>query len=98
MRAIFIAALAAWIALVLLQEIMMVRERRELQRRAEAQKKMWKAAHDEIAAQIERLELWEQQLMSQEMDLMAQRETLAEQRGAQMQAEDAGTTNEAGTL
>lgn len=94
MRAIFIAALAAWIALVLLQEIMMVRERRELQRRAEAQEEMWKAAHEKQAEQIERLELWEQQLMSQEMDLMAQWETLAEQRGAQMQPEDPGTTSE----
>lgn len=92
MRIAMICALGAWLALVVLQEIMMVRERRELQRRAEAQEEMWKAAHEKQAEQIERLELWEQQLMSQEMDMMAQWETLAEQRGAHI--EDPGTASE----
>lgn len=112
MRIAMICALGAWMALVVLQEALAARERRRLQRQAEAQERMWRNArdmqmrhweeigrkHDELDAQAESLRRWEGELADKEQQLGAQQKMLEELAKQIVTGQDAGTTNEAGVL
>jgi len=107
-----ICALGAWMALVVLQEALAERERRRLQRQAEAQERMWRNArdmqmrhweeigkqHDELDRQAEDLRRWEDELAEKEQQLGAQQKMLEELAKQIVTGQDAGTTNEAGAV
>jgi len=107
-----ICALGAWMALVVLQEALAERERRRLQRQAEAQERMWRNArdmqmrhweeigkqHDELDRLAENLRRWEDELAEKEQQLGAQQKMLEELARQIVTGQDAGTTNEAGTV
>lgn len=113
MRIAMICALGAWLALVVLQEALAARERSRLQRQAEAQERMWRNArdmqmrhweeigrkHDELDQQAGVLRDWEAELAdNKEQQLRAQQQILEELAKQMVTGQDAGTTNEAGTL
>lgn len=113
MRIAMICALGAWLALVVLQEALAARERSRLQRQAEAQERMWRSArdmqmrhweeigrkHDELDQQAGVLRDWEAKLAdNKEQQLRAQQQILEELAKQIVTGQDAGTTNEAGTL
>lgn len=113
MRIAMICALGAWLALVVLQEALAARERSRLQRQAEAQERMWRSArdmqmrhweeigrkHDELDQQAGVLRDWEAKLAdNKEQQLRAQQQILEELAKQMVTGQDAGTTNEAGTL
>lgn len=112
MRIAMICALGAWLALVVLQEALAARERCRLQRQAEAQERMWRNArdmqmrhweeigrkHDELDQQAGVLRDWEAELADKEQQLRAQQQMLEELAKQIVTGQDAGTTNEAGTL
>lgn len=112
MRIAMICALGAWLALLVLQEALAVRERSRLQRQAEAQKCMWRNVrdmqmrhweeigrkHDELDAQAANLRRWEGELADKEQQLRAQQQMLEELAKQIMTGQDAGTTNAAGTV
>lgn len=114
MRIAMICALGAWLALVVLQEALAARERSRLQRQAEAQERMWRNArdmqmrhweelgrkHDELDQQAGVLRDWEAKLVAdnKEQQLRAQQQILEELAKQMVTGQDAGTTNEAGTL
>lgn len=112
MRIAISFTLAAWLALVVLQEALAARERRRLQRQAEAQERMWRNArdmqmrhweeigrkHDELDQQAETLRRWEGELADKEQQLGAQQKMLEELAKQIVTGQDAGTTNEAGTV
>lgn len=113
MRIAMICALGAWLALVVLQEALAARERSRLQRQAEAQERMWRSArdmqmrhweeigrkHDELDQQAGVLRDWEAKLADhKEQQLRAQQQILEELAKQMVTGQDAGTTNEAGTL
>lgn len=108
-----ICALGAWLALVVLQEALAARERSRLQRQAEAQERMWRSArymqmrhweeigrkHDELDQQAGVLRDWEAKLAdNKEQQLRAQQQILEELAKQMVTGQDAGTTNEAGTV
>lgn len=112
MRIATICALGVWFVLTVLTDIMTVRERRRLQRQAEAQERMWRNArdmqmrhweeigrkHDALDAQAETLRRWEGELADKEQQLGAQQKMLEELAKQIVTGQDTGTTNEAGTL
>ena len=113
MRIAMICALGAWLALVVLQEALAARERSRLQRQAQAQERMWRNArdmqmrhweelgrkHDELDQQAGVLRDWEAKLAdNKEQQLRAQQQILEELAKQMVTGQDAGTTNEAGTL
>jgi hypothetical protein len=112
MRIAMICALAAWLALVVLQEALAARERSRLQRQAMTQERMWRNARDmqmrhwsEIARKRDELDQqagvlrdWEAELAQKEEQLRAQQQMLEELARQIVTGQDAGTTNEAGTL
>lgn len=113
MRIAMICALGAWLALVVLQEALAARERSRLQRQAEAQERMWRSArdmqmrhweeigrkHDELDQQAGVLRDWEAKLAdNKEQQLRAQQQILEELAKQMVTGQDAGTTNEAGTV
>lgn len=112
MRIAMICALGAWLALVVLQEALAAREHSRLQRQAEAQERMWRNARDrqmrhwsEIARKRDELDQqagvlldWEAELAQKEEQLRAQQQMLEELARQIVTGQDAGTTNEAGTL
>lgn len=112
MRIAMICALGAWLALVVLQEALAARERSRLQRQAEAQERMWRNArdmqmqhweeiwrkHDELDQQEGALRDWEAELAQKEEKLRAQQQMLEELAKQIVTGQDAGTTNEAGTV
>lgn len=108
MRITMICALAAWLALVVLQEALAARERSRLQRQAMTQECMWRNArdmqmrlgrkHDELDQQAGVLRDWEAELAQKEEKLRAQQQMLEELAKQIVTGQDAGTTNEAGTL
>lgn len=113
MRIAMICALGAWLALVVLQEALAARERSRLQRQAEAQERMWRSArdmqmrhweeigrkHDELDQQAGVLRDWEAKLAdNKEQQLRAQQQILEELAKQIVTGQDAGTTNEAGTV
>ncbi|MFR7551221.1 MAG: hypothetical protein ACLUVB_00400 [Acutalibacteraceae bacterium] len=112
MRIAMICALGAWLALVVLQEALAARERSRLQRQAEAQERMWRSArdmqmrhweeigrkHDELDQQAGVLRGWEAELAQKEEQLRAQQQMLEELAKQIVTGQDAGTTNEAGTV
>lgn len=113
MRIAMICALGAWLALVVLQEALAARERSRLQRQAEAQERMWRNArdmqmrhweeigrkHDELGQQAGVLRDWEAKLADhKEQQLRAQQQILEELAKQMVTGQDAGTTNEAGTV
>ncbi len=113
MRIAMICALGAWLALVVRQEALAARERSRLKRQAEAQERMWRNArdmqmrhweaigrkHDELDQQAGVLRDWEAKLAdNKEQQLRAQQQILEELAKQIVTGQDAGTTNEAGTL
>lgn len=112
MRIAMICALGAWLALVVLQEALAARERSRLQRRAEAQESMWRNArdmqmrhweeigrkHDELDQKAGVLRDWGAELAQKEELLRAQQQMLEEMAKQIVTGQDAGTTNEAGTV
>lgn len=112
MRIAISFALAAWLALVVLQEALAARERSRLQRQAMTQERMWRNArdmqmrhwaeigrkHDELDQQAGVLRDWEAELAQKEEQLRAQQQMLEELAKQIVTGQDAGTTNEAGTL
>ena len=92
MRIAMICALGAWLALVVLQEALAARERSRLQRQAEAQERMWRNARDM------QMRHWEAELADKEQQLRAQQQMLEELAKQIVTGQDAGTTNEAGTV
>lgn len=112
MRIATICALGAWLALVVLQEALAARERCRLQRQAMAQERMWRNArdmqmrlweeigrkHDELDQQAGVLLDREAELAQKEEQLRAQQQMLEELARQIVTGQDAGTTNEAGTL
>lgn len=107
-----ICALGEWLALVVLQEALAARERCRLQRQAMAQERMWRNArdmqmrhweeigrkHDELDQQAGVLLDREAELAQKEEQLRAQQQMLEELARQIVTGQDAGTTNEAGTL
>ena len=112
MRIAISFALAAWLALVVLQEALAARERSRLQRQAMTQERMWRNARDmqrsqwaesarkrdELDQQAGVLLDWEAELAQKEEQLRAQQQMLEELAKQIVTGQDAGTTNEAGTL
>ena len=112
MRIAISFALAAWLALVVLQEALAARERSRLQRQAMTQERMWRNArdmqmrhwaeigrkHDELDQQAGVLRDWEAELAQKEEQLRAQQQMLEELAKQIVTGQDAGTTSEAGTL
>lgn len=112
MRIAISFTLAAWLALVVLQEALAARERSRLQRQAMTQERMWRNArdmqmrhwaeigrkHDELDQQAGVLRDWEAELAQKEEQLRAQQQMLEELAKQIVTGQDAGTTNEAGTL
>ena len=111
MRIAISFALAAWLALVVLQEALAARERSRLQRQAMTQERMWRNArdmqmrhweeigrkHDELDQQAGVLRDWEAELADKEQQLSAQQQMLEELAKQIVTGQDTGTTNEAGT-
>lgn len=94
MRIAMICALGAWLALVVLQEALAARERSRLQRHWEEIGRK----HDELDQQAGVLRDWEAELADKEQQLRAQQQMLEELAKQIVTGQDAGTTNEAGTL
>ena len=111
MRIAISFTLAAWLALVVLQEALAARERSRLQRQAMTQERMWRNArdmqmrhweeigrkHDELDQQAGVLRDWEAELADKEQQLSAQQQMLEELAKQIVTGQDTGTTNEAGT-
>ena len=107
-----ICAMGAWLALVVLLEALAARKRSRLKRQAEAQERMWRNArdmqmrhweeighmHDELDQRAGVLRDWEAELADKEQQLRAQQQMLEELARQIVTGQDAGTTNEAGTL
>lgn len=112
MRIATICAVGVWFVLAVLSDIMTVREHNRLQRQAEAQERMWRNArdmqmrhweeigrkHDELDQQAGVLREWEAELGQKEEQLRAQQQMLEEMAKQIVTGQEAGTTNEAGTL
>lgn len=112
MRIATICAVGVWFVLAVLSGIMTVREHNRLLRQAEAQERMWRNArdmqmrhweeigymHDELDQQAGVLRDWEAELADKEQQLRAQQQMLEELARQIVTGQDAGTTNEAGTL
>lgn len=112
MRIAMICAVGVWFVLAVLSDIMTVREHNRLQRLAVAQERMWRNArdmqlrhwteigrkHDELDQQAGVLRDWEAELAQKEEQLRAQQKMLEELARQIVTGQDAGTTNEAGTL
>lgn len=95
MRIAMICALGAWLALVVLQEALAARERSRLQRQAEAQERMWRNARDMQMRHWEEIGRKHDELDQQAGVLRGWEAELAKQI---VTGQDAGTTNEAGTV
>lgn len=98
MRIAMICALGAWLALVVLQEALAARERSRLQRQAEAQERMWRNARDMQMRHWSEIARKRDELAQKEEQLRAQQQMLEELARQIVTGQDAGTTNEAGTL
>ena len=98
MRIAMICALGAWLALVVLQEALAARERCRLQRQAEAQERMWRNARDMQMRHWSEIARKRDELAQKEEQLRAQQQMLEELARQIVTGQDAGTTNEAGTL
>lgn len=98
MRIAMICALGAWLALVVLQEALAARERCRLQRQAEAQERMWRNARDMQMRHWSEIARKRDELAQKEEQLRAQQQMLEELAKQIVTGQDAGTTNEAGTL
>lgn len=98
MRIAMICALGAWMALVVLQEALAARERRRLQRQAEAQERMWRNARDMQMRHWSEIARKRDELAQKEEQLRAQQQMLEELARQIVTGQDAGTTNEAGTV
>lgn len=98
MRIAMICALGAWLALVVLQEALAARERSRLQRQAEAQERMWRSARDMQMRHWEEIGRKHDELAQKEEQLRAQQQMLEELAKQIVTGQDAGTTNEAGTV
>lgn len=98
MRIAISFTLAAWLALVVLQEALAARERCRLQRQAEAQERMWRNARDMQMRHWSEIARKRDELAQKEEQLRAQQQMLEELAKQIVTGQDAGTTNEAGTL
>ena len=98
MRIAISFTLAAWLALVVLQEALAARERCRLQRQAEAQERMWRNARDRQMRHWSEIARKRDELAQKEEQLRAQQQMLEELAKQIVTGQDAGTTNEAGTL
>lgn len=100
MRIAMICALGAWLALVVLQEALAARERMWRSAR-DMQMRHWEEIgrkHDELGQQAGVLRDWEAELAQKEEQLRAQQQMLEELAKQIVTGQDAGTTNEAGTV
>ena len=101
MRIAMICALGAWLALVVLQEALAARERMWRNAR-DMQMRHWEEIgrkHDELDQQAGVLRDWEAKLADhKEQQLRAQQQILEELAKQMVTGQDAGTTNEAGTV
>lgn len=105
MRIAISFTLAAWLALVVLQEALAAREHSRLQRQAMTQERMWRNARDmqmrhwsEIARKRDELDQqagvlrdWEAELADKEQQLRAQQQMLEELARQIVTGQDAGT-------
>lgn len=112
MRIATICAVGVWFVLAVLSGIMTVREHNRLQRQVMTKERMWRNARDmqishwsEIARKRDELDQqagvlrdWEAELAQKEEQLRAQQQMLEELAKQIVTGQDAGTTNEAGTL
>ena len=98
MRIAMICAMGAWLALVVLQEALAAREHSRLQRQAEAQERMWRNARDMQMRHWSEIARKRDELAQKEEQLRAQQQMLEELAKQIVTGQDAGTTNEAGTL
>lgn len=98
MRIATICAVGVWFVLAVLSDIMTVREHNRLQRQAEAQERMWRNARDMQMRHWSEIARKRDELAQKEEQLRAQQQMLEELARQIVTGQDAGTTNEAGTV